>query len=501
MPIVLDQGNTWTFIASSTPEWVGYIDNLLRYPSEIVAAKEAGYISPDDQWDGWVRLLRKTKTIPWRFPTGLLSRVLEASSLMGAEVYVRDGRQKPLEGVPDHPAIPLRSYQQEAVKKAVQANRGVIDAPPRSGKTRILCEIHRQLSLPTIWIAPTDNIVKQTVAVLEEFFGKNYAVQLTYPSERELRASKEAKEASYKRVVVCTAATAAMLDDEFFQTREVLIVDEFHHAGAKTYRAIFQKCDHIYFRFGATGTFFRTGADEMEMHGLLSNTVYKIDAKDLLEMGHLVPTRVVFVPVDGPRLQVPSTATTYQSGFGKHGVQEHDRRNQLITMSAVLLNQTGRKTLILVATKKQGYILKKAIQSFIPPKKRGAEFDPVEFVSTDKDRKVQGRILKAFLESEEVQILIGTSLLGEGTDLPNCDALVYAKGEKAEVTLTQNAYRVCTAVDGKKDAIIVDFADRHYKKLMDHSLERLAVYHDIPTFHVTALQSMEDFVGWLKKSA
>ena len=77
------------------------------------------------------------------------------------------------------------------------------------------------------------------------------------------------------------------------------------------------------------------------------------------------------------------------------------------------------------------------------------------------------------------------------------DALVYARGEKAEVSLTQNAYRVCTAVEGKSDAIIVDFADRHNSKLMKHSHTRLDVYASNPTFQVGALATVEEFAPWL----
>jgi len=83
-------------------------------------------------------------------------------------------------------------------------------------------------------------------------------------------------------------------------------------------------------------------------------------------------------------------------------------------------------------------------------------------------------------------------------ELPSADALVYARGEKAEVTLTQNAYRVCTATPGKKQAIIVDFADRHNKKLMNHSLERLGIYYAEPTFSVDVLQHPNEFGGWLQ---
>ena len=354
-----------------------------------------------------------------------------------------------------------------------------------------MTEIHRRVALPALWIAPTDRIVRQTHGVLERFFGKHYAMHLV--------GTKREMEAARMHVVCCTAATAARLSPEFYATREEIIVDEYHHAAAKSYHHdIFKKCDHIYYRFGMTGTFFRSGHDVLSLHALLSTTIYKVTSKELLEKGHLVPTKVAFIPVKSPRLRgLPDN--TFQGGHGKYGIQEHKERNDLVTWATVTLYQAGKRVIILVGTKKQGKKLAQMIKSFVRPPPAGCQFGCVEFISTDTDRHIQGKILESFLEGQEVKVLIGTSLLGEGVDLPSADALVYARGEKAEVTLTQNAYRVCTATPGKDAAIIVDFADRHNKKLMDHSLERLGVYYREDTFSVKVLDDASQFGSWLQQ--
>jgi superfamily II DNA or RNA helicase len=494
-------GNTWTHVIGGDPQFIHALDMALRYPTQIARAKEAGFVPPEEMaWDGWKRLLRQSKLNPPKLPTGLLGRAQNLAQNMGYEVELKDGRERPLEDVPDREAIPLRDYQEMAVSEALRAGRGVLDMPPRSGKTRTMCELHRSLSLKTVWIAPTDRIVKQTVATLEGFFGKHYVTHLVGSK------ADNVNQAANCRVVCCTAATAGALPAEFYQSREMLVVDEWHHGASKTYQRIFDLCDHIYFRFGMTGTFFRSGEDEMAMHALLSHTIFKVDAKDLEERGYLVPTNVVFVPVDGrvpkppPRYDAEGNVKeeTFQTRYARPGVWDHERRNQLVTMSAILLQQTGRKVLVLVAAKTQGRLLKEMIGAYLPRKAKGAQYDKVEFISTDIQRDTQTRMIDAFLESEEINVLIGTSILGEGVDLPVADALVYARGEKAEVSLTQNAYRVCTQFGSKTDAIVVDFADRHHKKLLAHSKERLDVYHSIPIFDVTVLQSMNDFVDWLK---
>lgn len=65
----------------------------------------------------------------------------------------------------------------------------------------------------------------------------------------------------------------------------------------------------------------------------------------------------------------------------------------------------------------------------------------------------------------------------------------------------QAAFRVCTAVPGKTRAVIVDFGDRHHKKLLAHSLERMRAYHDEPIFTVKVLDGTLAFVAYAKALA
>jgi len=807
------------------------LNKELRYPTNVANARGEHTDTPEsgeNKWDGWARLLNRPKhDSPW-FPTGLLQRTERIVRKMGYDVLIDDKRQRPPEGMPELVNIPLRDYQKDAVREAIRAGRGVLDMPPRAGKTRTMCEINRAIGLRNIWIAPTDRIVRQTVEVLEGFFGQHYVTHLI--------GSKNWKEASRDMVVICTAATAALLPKEFYDTREMICVDEWHHclgsttlvltdkgeraiseikpgdlvwsrgkrawelkpvvhvweypapdimyrvtttvgilevtgehkiytekgkravkdlrvggtvymrevresnfqkravrwacsgllrakealsglrklwkenskevfrwpsdelsweesikrsgcaqegdggpvheygiseasvgsdarrkkpgkkkrrkgqieqgmegiyahplwsgswgeregrdkygtgggevtdssgvhsrvsdkyrderagwssflfnrfcryfqknsgrggrlqpcgeartgqkerrfsiepglggfsvtrglsgggfgmapgriesieiippvsetvfdlevegnhnylangilvsnSAAKSYKAIFKMCDHIFYRYGMTGTFFRSGADAMAMHALLSQAIYTVSSKDLLDRGYLVPTHVAFMPVPGKRLQGVS-GMTFQSGHGKLGIHEHQARNHLVCGSILSLRKSGKKVLVLVGTKVQGRLIRGILNSFVPASPMGAEFNTVEFVSTDVDRKKQGHILKSFESDQEVKILIGTSLLGEGVDLPTADALVYARGEKAEVTLTQNMYRVGTAVPEKNYAIVVDFADKHNAKLFEHSQERLRIYFEEPTFDVSVLSDLREFESWLQK--
>lgn len=490
--VLLRVYNSRTEIYQADPFILHVFDRELRYPTPTAhlierAGPEA--VEQSGGWDGWMRLLRQPRgSAPW-VPSGLLDRLIYFSGKFRYPVYVEDLRRRPEVDVPEPANIPLRDYQREAVDSAIARGMGVLDLPPRSGKTRIACEITRRLALPALWIAPTDRIVEQTQEVLEGFFGKNYSMHLV--------GSAGALEASRKRVVLTTAATAVNLPQTFYQSRKVIVVDEFHHSASVSYRKIFSMCDHIYHRYGMTGTYFRSSGDDLAMHALISGTIYRATSADMLRLGHLVPVRAVFLPIDAHK--IPAKSANFFSQHGKAGIHEHELRNQWAAYAALALLSVGRKVLVLVGTKAQGNILREILLRGMPPAPERAEFSAVEFVSTDRERKQQGKILRSFSAGEEVKILIGTSILGEGVDLPEVDALVYAKGEKAEVSLTQAIYRVCTAVEGKHEAVLVDFADRHHRKLLEHAKERLRIYYEEPIFRVEVVKDSQAFIEWIEK--
>jgi superfamily II DNA or RNA helicase len=486
--IVLIIQNSRTEVARADDFFLYILDLELRYPTDMANLGEQVELPEGSSaWDGWVRLFHRPLTkFPW-FPTGLLPLVLRLAKKFKREVEVKDTRQRPEEGFPELVSIDLRDYQREAVNAAVRAGRGVLDLPPRAGKTRAMVEIMRRIALPTIWTAPTDRIVTQTAEVIESLMGKNFCYQLA--------GSRGWEAAAQYCCVVTTAATAVRLPREFYQTRQMIAVDEWHHSAAATYREIFSRCDHIYFRFGMTGTFFRSGQDAMAMHALLSATIYKVTSLDLLKRGYLVPIRAVFVPVATPKLRGLGT-TDFQAGHGRHGIHENQARNDLVAHCALATWQAGYKPIVLVGTKRQGRLLQDAI-SFWLPKTGRTEFRPVEFLSSDCERDRQGRIIESFERGAEVKILLGTSLLGEGVDLPSASALIYARGEQAEVTQTQGMYRIGTAVPGKTHAVLIDFADRHHKKLLQHAQSRLRVYYAEPTFTVEVLDDAKNFDAWL----
>lgn len=490
-PVLFEVGNNDISIWNATPDLQALLDHYTKYPTPVGIAQQGGWKPPEsatgeDFWDGWVHLCRWTRSGPGRAPTGLLDLCLWVCERWGYPVQVNDLREKPEDNLPDlFEAVVDRDYQLEAVRVALEEGRGVLDMPPRSGKTRTMVEIHRRLALPTIWVAPTTNVVKQTVRVLNEFFGPHHAVSIT--------GTKTWEQHKHTRVICCTAATASKLPGAFYATRQMLVIDEFHHAAARTYHDIALRCPHIFYRFGMTGTFFRSGEDALAMHAVLSKTIVKVTTEELISRGYLVPCDVAFIPVVGPKVK---GGGTFAQSYGKSGIWQHKDRNELAAWATELCAFYGRKTLVLVSSKDQGYRILDMLENKFPP-------GTIDFVSSDKPKNICQETIDRFADPDsKLQVLLGTSMVGEGTDLPPASALVYACGMKAEVGLIQASFRVCTQQPGKPSrSIFIDFSDRHHKTLLAHSLERLRIFYEEPIFDVEVLDLAENLGAWVAQKA
>lgn len=462
-------------------------------PADEDVPEEATY-----QWDGMRRFLRKptprvdgSSAPPW-FETGLLPR---AMALVGHfwRVAIADYRTRP---DPNHDvplwfadaSKPLRDYQETAVRNAEREGRGIIIAPPRAGKTRIGGELIRRLNTPTLWVAPTTSIIDQTIKAL-------VGLGLPEAEVRQLGGGwKPADKAKF--LWIGTAAAALDIPREYAQTRGVVFIDELHHftsTGAWG-RKLHRQFPHVFHWFGATGTPFRSGADGMDLEAFLSGVVFQITPAELVQRGILVPTRLAFLPVDG----------TLRRGLDHivHGIREHDGRNALAAAAALHLASIGRRVLVMASVKKQGNMIAAIVNHHGPRTRRGG-YEYAEFLyrgrggtATARDMEFRRKMIGAFLDGTGPAVLIGTSLLGEGVDLPDCDAIIWARGESAAVSYIQGMYRVSTAAPGKTSALAVDFADRHHPKLLEASLKRLQIAYSDPVFEVSNLRGPEHLAAW-----
>ena len=207
----------------------------------------------------------------------------------------------------------------------------------------------------------------------------------------------------------------------------------------------------------------------------------------LIDLGFLAPVDFVFVPVEEPKLGPCALDTAYRIG-----IVNHERRNQWAAWSAQTLMAMGKRVIVLVKQIDHGERLAGMIPGSLFVRGAGGSGD-----ETVTDEEVQAAI--ADFNAGNCPCLVGTSVLGEGIDLPAADALVYAKGGSASVTVTQDVFRVLTASPGKERAIVVDFADRHHDGLIAQSANRGRIYAREDAFSVEVLGQPMDLPSWLAR--
>lgn len=420
-------------------------------------------------WDGWERLV----TPSGKFPSGLQAHVERVLRFRcGIErVHYRDTRGAPAVPRPVLATPPLYPFQREAVDAFFRGGQGVIDLPPRSGKTRIGIAIVAESGFPTLWVAPNKGLARQTAEAFAAFFGAHTVALLTGGEQ----GSRTRKRLPAQLVWIATPQTAAGLPG--IESRMFLAIDEFHHAAADTWKDVANRCRNAWWRLGLTGTHFRADGRDMEMAGVLGRTLYSRTVADMVQLGRVVPAHVAMLRVAGPRVT--------GKDWYRDGVVGSDNRNQTLVWATNQLIAAGKRVLAIVKQVDHG----EAIVAHVP----GAVF-----VSGESGPKTDEALAR--LARREVTAVIGTSVIGEGRDVPAADALVYFAGGKSEVKHTQDYYRVLTASPGKRHGLVVDAADTHSDVLLGHAAERLQHYREESCF-TAEVMDWPAFPHWLAKFA
>ena len=419
-------------------------------------------------WDGYRRLLARNGV----FPSGLVPRVVRLLAKWDVGVQVEDLRVRPEQQIPRWSlpsSLQLRDYQRESCRRAYELGRGTIDSPPRTGKTVMMAELVRMVSGPTVVTAPTRAIAKQTYKVFLDLFAHADGWSGLGPVAKDFyllvggkpKNRKQQLAAKRALVFIGTADTAVTMPESWWEAIECLIVDERHHQAAKTYHQINDLAKNAFYRWGFTGTNYRSNPSEIiALEAALGETVASFTVREMTARGVLAPGRVEFWPNTSP---VIGDRVKFNDVY-RRGVAECTPRNNLIAAAADYLRRDGRKTLILVHRLEHG----RRLANLIPGSRFVSGEDGDEVAETVRD-----------LDAGRIWCVIGSPVVGEGLDVPSADGLIYAKSGKAKVTHVQDTFRVLTGREGKREALIIDFADRHNEKLADHSVERAKHYREL----------------------
>lgn len=355
------------------------------------------------------------------FPTGLLSKVINyLGDPIDKNYRILDSTNTPAFKPFSLPSNYPKPYpaQLTATDRAVNAERGTIAMPTGTGKSLVIALIASRIGLKTLVIVPSLEIKKQLSEGLKAL--KNVFIEN-----------------------IDSTSLKSMTDFD------CLIIDEAHHAAAKTYQKLNKTAwTKIAYRFFLTATPWRNDQEEqLLLESIAGEIIYKLDYQEAIKEGYIVPIEAYYIEL--PKRK--TDAFTWREVYNECVVNDA-LKNQEIVNILTQLQTSGKSTLCLVKEVKHGQIL--------------SEITGLPFVSgaDDDSRKYIGQF-----NNSEIKVLIGTTgVLGEGVDTKPCEYVLIAGLGKAKSQFMQAVGRAVRRYPEKESAKIILIQDKTHKFLSRH---------------------------------
>ncbi|WP_042389667.1 DEAD/DEAH box helicase [Streptacidiphilus melanogenes] len=337
-----------------------------------------------------------------------------------------------------------RPYQQTAIDKLLEGwrtgnNRLVVVLPTGGGKTVVFANLIKQtlglIQGRPLVIAHREELITQAAA----------KIQAVLPDLNVGIVKAERDEHEDADVIVASVQTLAVeRRRNAIKDIGLIIVDECHHAAARTYVDVL---DH----FGAwrglpvagfTATLTRRDGGLAEVW---QDVVFRMDILDLITDRHLVDVRGKRVVVDGLDLDaVKVSAGDLQDAQLGEALEASGAAK--VVAEAYLEHAADRPGICFVPTVRSAQHMAEVMTA------HGISTAAV-WGAMPKDQRT------ATLESYEaghVQVLTNAMLLTEGFDVPKTSCAVIARPTKSPGLYVQMAGRALRLAEGKRDALILD---------------------------------------------
>ena len=412
-------------------------------------------------------------------PTGILYKIFKYLDNNNIKFDVKDKREKPekIKAKPDFDMPVLRDYQESALERSVERERGILHMACNSGKTYVCIKLVDYFWIPTLYIVPNKTLLTQTYNLFKEYFG-DY-VGIIGGGKFDVRL-----------INIATIQTLwtrfNLLETKKLLNSVVLLVyDEIHHLNFKsikqlrkgaspfnTHYQIAMAMSNAYYRFGMSATIGNEGSLE---RGLLESctgpVIYTTSQSQLIENSFSVKPRIKMIcyNVEG---EFPDWQTAYRELI-------HNNRdfNQYV-VNIIEYYSNLEKSILIILTRTQTQM--KILMELMP----NALF--IHGKTTDKQREV---LLGEFQSGRE-KVLFST-VLNEGANLPAIDVLILPCGNKSLKLIEQRVGRSVRTRTGKESVTIIDFMFKGNKWLRNHSLERKRYFKGEKKFEFEMVE--EDF--------
>jgi len=345
-------------------------------------------------------------------------------------------------------SLALRDYQEEAVNKAVENWRGIINFATGMGKTKTAIALIRRLKAKTLIVCPSKAIALQFHKELVEAFG---------PSKVGFIGDGKLKRADL--VVGIAASVSNNVEEIKGWELGTIIFDETHHTPANTFYAIASGLSDVGRIYGLTATAYRSDGKDIFIKASCGDILVQKDAKWGIDNGWLASPYFIV-------RNIPTVAQDFKDdklkSYRAH-VLKSELMNERILNDARAFIKDNKFILILVDQVAHGDMLAKQLDI---PFAQGEDKASMDYV----DQLNNGQILG----------LVATDgVVGEGVDTRNVDVLIMANFTASKGAVMQAVGRGLRKTPKKTSCIILDYCPTGSGMLTRHCKQRIAYYREI----------------------
>ena len=463
--------------------------------NEILSYHVAGYenmqMFKSGRWDG------KASFFKWNnsaFPAGFLYFVAANMKKLGYDVRIqRKPLPKPLG--PERPKVgfagkdPRYDYQYETVDRLVKYGQEIAQLATGSGKTLTSEIAFARINRPTLFITTRALLMYQ----MKKNFERDFKIPVSVIGDGEFGLEGDSSKLGMFTVAMVQTLYARLkgpeADDrgkvreekiniqkqtiELLKRFEFLILEEAHESSGNGYFEICNYCKNAAYRLALTATPFMKDDEEanMRLMAVAGPIGIRVSEKQLIDSGILARPYFKFAKLS-KRPKYLQKRTPWQAAY-RIGIVENEERNQVVVDEALKARDHGLSVMCLVLYKSHGTLLKNKMQN------AGLK---AAFIFGENNAEERQQKLNE-LKNGEIDVLIGSTILDVGVDVPAVGMVILAGGGKAEVAIRQRIGRGLRAKkNGPNVCFVMDFADGFNNHLINHATQRKAIITTTPGF-------------------
>lgn len=342
----------------------------------------------------------------------------------------------------------LRPYQQKAKKEIFESwdevDNVMFQMPTGTGKTRLFTSIisdinkysiQRREPVKILIIAHRTELITQIGESLDKYHvGHNFM------------AGGMKREHKYPVYVASIQTIAHNINEALKLNVQFVIIDEAHHALAKTYKKLWEMYPNAK-RLGVTATPWRM--NHQSFTDLFDKLVMSMPIKDFIKQGHLAPYKYYSLKDDS---DIQKTIDGIElDDFGEYKESSMEEKMDIGHIRAQLLDSYlslagGKKGIIYAINRKHAKHICEEYQ------KAGYKAVSIDAKTPDAERK---DLVKKFKKGE-IDIIVNVDIFSEGFDCPDIEFIQLARPTRSLVKYLQQVGRGLRITENKRHCVILD---------------------------------------------